>query len=529
MDDDHFFCLLKTRLISHQDGSPDYLHPVVGYIQEDNIDEVTTCFRCREDQHDILYYLLYKKKYVARSTQVSANFVRFRYDMFNCLIELEEFDVDCRNRDGSTLLMTLTGPYHDRKVSLKLLEKGADIHLTDSSGSTLLHCAVREESSDNLLIGSLVIEKGAEINCRADNGETPLHVACHYGNVDWVHTLLYHGADPNIPCNNGIIPLAAMRYVPEETQIALQDILLPYTLDFDNATLSLSSMVEAMISPGATFPKLLEKVLHLNYNIVDLEYFVENLSCHIPIYLRMFVEKFGNVVNDLINNYDILVLLLVLIRTPGQPYACSNLKGIFDAFLKSDQGPKFVQASDPSFPAISHLIQVFNSHKCMHVEEEELSKTAHLMLTYGLGVTSEDLDTVYRFYGSCDLFRLLLRMDVQFCDGHTPLSIVMMYCDPSTDLEMCLSDSSSIANLLDYFDHPKLKELCLLSTNNETATRAKELPPVPLLVELARNAARKYIARNFKIQTPKLFYSVLDRLPIDRRSKSIIALETKLY
>jgi hypothetical protein len=449
--------------------------------------------------------------------------------MFNCLIELEEFDVDCRNRDGSTLLMTLTGPYHDRKVSLKLLEKGADIHLTDSSGSTLLHCAVREESSDNLLIGSLVIEKGAEINCRADNGKTPLHVACHYGNVDWVHTLLYHGADPNIPCNNGIIPLAAMRYVPEETQIALQDILVPYTLDFDNATLSLSSMVETMISPGATFPKLLEKVLHLNYNIVDLEYFVENLSCHIPIYLRMFVEKFGNVVNDLINNYDILVLLLVLIRTPGKPYACSNLKGIFDAFLESDQGPKFVQASDPSFPAISHLIQVFNSHKCMHVEEEELSKTAHLMLTYGLGVTSEDLDTVYRFYGSCDLFRLLLRMDVQFCDGHKPLSIVMMYCDPSTDLEMCLSDSSSIANLLDYFDHPKLKELCLLSTNNETATRAKELPPVPLLVELARNAARKYIARNFKIQTPKQFYSVLDRLPIDRRSKSIIALETKLY
>jgi hypothetical protein len=132
----------------------------------------------------------------------------------------------------------------------------------------------------------------------------------------------------------------------------------------------------------------------------------------------------------------------------------------------------------------------------MFVGEEKLTKTAFLMLSYGLCVTLEDLETVYRFYGYCDLFRLLLRMDVQFCDGHKPSPMVLMYCDPSTDLALPLDDSSFIA--------------------------------VPILVETARNAARKYIARNFKIKTPKQFYSIIDRLPIDRRSKRIIALETKL-
>jgi hypothetical protein len=417
--------------------------------------------------------------------------------MLNNLIELEELDVNyCDRDDGRSLLMVLTG--HSSKLSLKLIEKGADIHITDKAGSTFLHHAVRNESPDNLTVTSLIIEKGADVNCRDDNGKTPLYIACEEGHVDWVYTLLYYGADPNIPCHKGIIPLAAISSrTSENKQIVLQDILFPYTFDSDNVTLSLSSMVEVMISETSTFPRLLEKISRLSYDTDDLEYFVERIGSQNGKNLKLFVEKFEDVVNDLIDNYQILVILLEL-TTPrsGINYVVPNLKGILDAFLESNHGPKLIQAFDPSFSAISLLIKAFNYHRDMFVEEEKLTKTAFLMLSYGLCVTLEDLETVYRFYGYCDLFRLLLRMDVQFCDADKPSPMVLMYCDPSTDLAMYLDDSSSIA--------------------------------VPLLVEMARNAARKYIARNFKIKTPKQFYSVLDRLPIDRRSKSIIALETKL-
>jgi ankyrin repeat protein len=56
----------------------------------------------------------------------------------------------------------------------------------------------------------LVIEKGADVNCRENHGKTPLYIACEEGRENWVHTLLYYGADPNIPSHEGIIPLAAI-------------------------------------------------------------------------------------------------------------------------------------------------------------------------------------------------------------------------------------------------------------------------------------------------------------------------------
>jgi hypothetical protein len=453
--------------------------------------------------------------------------------MISDIIDLEDFDVNCSDPEGYSLLMILTGRYSNTKLSQKLLEKGADIHLTSTLGLTFLHHAVETGTAGDLTIALLAIEKGADVNCRNDDGETPLYIACENGHKKWVHTLLYYGADPNIPSHEGIIPLAAISLsISEKKQTRLQDILFPYTFDSDNVTLSFSSMVEAMISETSTFPRLLQKVSRVSYDTDDLEYFVERIEILNGKNFKLFAEKFEDVVNDLIDNYQILVILLEL-TTPrsGMNYVVPNLKGILDAFLESNHGPKLIQASDPSFPAISLLIKAFRYHRHMFVEEEKLTKTAFLMLSYGLCVTLEDLETVYRFYGYCDLFRLLLRMDVQFCDGHKASPRVLMYCDPSTDLDKCFDDYSSLAigSLLDHFNHPKLKKLCLSNSNKEIANKAKELPPVPLLVELARNAARKYIARNFKIQTPKQFYSVLDRLPIDRRSKSIIALETKLY
>jgi hypothetical protein len=495
-------------------GSPSYEDPLTNAVAENDFDKVRSYFRQNKLKDTVLYYLVEKKK----------------YDMLNNLIELEELDVNyCDRDDGRSLLMVLTG--HSSKLSLKLIEKGADIHITDKVGSTFLHHAVRNESPDNLTVASLIIEKGADVNCRDDNGKTPLYIACEEGHVDWVYTLLYYGADPNIPCHKGIIPLAAISSrTSENKQIVLQDILFPYTFDSDNVTLSLSSMVEVMISETSTFPRLLEKVSRLSYDTADLEYFVERIEYQNVERLKLFVEKFGDVVDDLMDHYQILVILFELTtRYPGIAYV-HHFKGILDAFLESDHGSKLIQTSDPSFPTTSHLIKLFKLNTDdMLVEEEQIKKTVFLMLSYGLGVTLEDLDTVYRFYGYCDLFRLLLRMDVQFCDRHKPSSMVRMYCDPSTDLEMCLDDSSSIASLLDHFNHPKLKQLCLSSSNNQIASIAKELPQVPLLAEVARNAARKYIARGFKIETPKQFYSLLDRLAIDRLSKSMIALEIKLY
>jgi ankyrin repeat protein len=524
------------RIVFSQDlyhRFPGQLKSVRDAVDKNDLNEVIFWFRQSNLRYYVLYCLIERKKYVVEDLQICADRFFCRYQMISDIIDLEDFDVNCCDPDGYSLLMVLTGRYSNTKLSQKLLEKGADIHLTSIFGLTFLHHAVETGTADDLTIALLAIEKGADVNWQDDDGETPLYIACKKGHKKWVHTLLYYGADPNIPSHKGIIPLAAISLsISGKKQTRLQDILFPYTFDSDNTTLSLPSMVEAMISQTSAFPRLLQKVSRVSYDTDDLEYFVERIEFQNGKNLKLFVEKFEDVVNDMLDNYQILVILLKMTTSlSGINYVVLNLKGILDAFLESDQGPKLIQASDPSFPAISHLIKTFNYDRHMFVEKEKLTKTAFLMLSYGLCVTQEDLETVYRIYGYCDLFRLLLRMDVQFCDGHKPSPRVLMYYDPSTDLDKCFDDYSSLAigSLLDHFNHPKLKVLCLSNSNNEIANKAKELPPVPLLVELARNAARKYIARSFQIESPKQFYSVLDRLPIDKLSKRRIALEIKLY
>jgi hypothetical protein len=160
-------------------------------------------------------------------------------------------------------------------------------------------------------------------------------------------------------------------WISEKQQTSLQDILFPYTLDSHNTTLPLPSMVEAMISETSTFPRLLEKVSRLSYDTDDLEYFVERIGSQNGKNLKLFVQKFEDVVNDLLDNYQILVILLEL-TTPNT--MVPNLKGILDAFLECDQGPKLIQASDPSFSAISLLVKAFNIHRDMFIEKKNSRK-----------------------------------------------------------------------------------------------------------------------------------------------------------
>jgi hypothetical protein len=55
------------------------------------------------------------------------------------------------------------------------------------------------------------------------------------------------------------------------------------------------------------------------------------------------------------------------------------------------------------------------------------------------------------------------------------------------------------------------------------------MPEVASLVELSRNAARKFIVKSYNIKNSSQFYTALDELPIGKMNKNIIALEKKLY
>lgn len=80
---------------------------------------------------------------------------------------VNELFVICCQRDPQ--------PAEQRKLIVRELERGTDIHVTDKNGVTALHHAVRFRSPEAV---RTLIENGADVNqaCRR-NGSTPLHRA----------------------------------------------------------------------------------------------------------------------------------------------------------------------------------------------------------------------------------------------------------------------------------------------------------------------------------------------------------------
>ena len=120
------------------------------------------------------------------------------------------------------------GRFSNTRTVQQLVEAGADVNATDSSGRTPLHWAclstievkqkvehllscdaslIRARNNDNdtplhraALHGndtaiSVLIQHGAEVNERGDVGRTALHLACSEGKVACIHELMRLGAD----------------------------------------------------------------------------------------------------------------------------------------------------------------------------------------------------------------------------------------------------------------------------------------------------------------------------------------------
>ena len=85
-----------------------------------------------------------------------------------------------------------------------LIQKNADVNVTEGDGATALHWA---SYRDQLEIADLLIRSGAKVNAANDLGATPLWLAAQNGSAAMTRRLLQAGADPNQPLTAGETPL----------------------------------------------------------------------------------------------------------------------------------------------------------------------------------------------------------------------------------------------------------------------------------------------------------------------------------
>lgn len=151
------------------------------------------------------------------------------------------------NYDGSSPVYSLTRrtPLRTnidktavKEIASLLLDKGADIGLTDATGNTLLMRAASTRNSD---LVSLLLAKGADVNAKNNNGDTALTYLANYGGysssnntamVDVMKLLLDKGADVNVKNQNGESVL--MRFL-SNSNVELAKLLIEKGADLNAA------------------------------------------------------------------------------------------------------------------------------------------------------------------------------------------------------------------------------------------------------------------------------------------------------
>lgn len=444
-------------------------------------------------------------------------------DIIEFLLLQPSIDPNIRNFAGETPLMVACRTENIEAAKI-LIECGVDVNISNYEHVTPLHLAV---SFPNL--AHKLIQNGAHIDARDYSGDTPLHDAVAEECLETVYMLLYYNADVNAHGVNNLTPF--MKSIIARNPY-IQAALLEYVDDFNVETYDNVSTLALALSNRCPFVEdIIERGADVNYAYgYDLQD-AFSLCLQFPN-----ARNFELIWNRLKYNADDMALGSVLWRISGT-LRKELFEKYIDIIIESDNIEQVVDSvsnAEDFYMVIVRFCDFFHQ-----LSIEQLTKLTCRLLTYGYAVTSFDMSKVFLHYGYCDLYKIMLHMDIHVIGMRPPDTSRLIY-DVNSNIYSLLDQLVAIINIeylhnsiyqvLDYCIYPRLTSAYLdLNKDDYVTFKILHLPKLPSLLELSRNKARDFIVHKCRVRTSRQFYTLINDLQISSVYKQILSFERILY
>ncbi|KAJ3660820.1 hypothetical protein Zmor_005251 [Zophobas morio] len=449
-------------------------------------------------------------------------------DAFDYLLTLDEVPKNAVNLRNNTPLFEAF--VRDWQIfAIKLIKAGCEIFDTFSDGNTALHWAIQNGWIE---VAELLIENGFHVDKLNSQGKTALNIACCFELVDEIWMLLFYGADPHLA---RCFDICATKSVKAEVQEIFLDHLIGYNVSFNLMTFA----TLLTNNDNVNFIKVLQTANDINYTSNDLRDFCSRIVFFDPTLFQTFLEKFQDIAHNIFTRRYLINVFLSEQRKENLANYIKNLFVLFESPLSNflvDEVHYCV--ADEGIELVPYML-----FSC--VEYDKTPETATLLLCFllslGVDLTVQCMDVIFLSYGYCNLFKVMLHMDivdtrdlqVNYVVPHIIYNIKQTSNTIAKNIVQFNFIDTNIYKIFNYFALPKWIRMYVIDhyeyEPNNALSNLSTLTVVPSLVELARNCLHEYIVYKFKVKNSRQFYTLIKLLPIAQIHKEILSYERQLY
>lgn len=476
--------------------------------------------------------------------------------LFDFLLQQPDVDLDIYDQyHMSPLLLALE--YETNDFAMQLVAKGCNVNTKDKDGTSPLMYAAKY--ADVELVTAILRRGVDDINEQDICLRTALHYACFNMSCEVLDLLLYHGADPRVrnfrneTCFMSIVKTP--RPVRDNEVVRAQEYLIDFEDDMNEInTRGISTLLLAVKYESP----MLETIIQRGG---DVNYFYEDINA-----LRVSLEIQKNTAFDLIwPRFDYNYVYSHM----GRPLLCN----FFHDLIREDWLYPFnvICNSDVMQHAVDHYVFENMPHLVSEIvkaflrrgyEECDFFPYICTVLSFGSNLFLGDLETVYIHCGGInDTLNFLLELEIEleetvfishpyimlnvaqdprdvFNNYNFPVDIIQIaeqvqflprlfqFCTPTDKFltQLDLIQDKVIEELdeeNDRIDNDFKKRVGMAYKTLQEALNAN-LSPLPSLLELSRNALRKFICSTSGAKHYCQYRSVLCNFSLPKKIMDVL-------